>query len=112
MVPTLLLCVAIATPTSDAATPKPARSVADTMRLAAWCAERGHDDRAKELARDVVQVAPDHAGARALLGFVRVGDRWARARPAPDHARSLKTRVERDITPRQPAYPEEPIPLF
>jgi len=67
------------------------------MTLANWCAE--HNMQAQEIAHlyRVIQIAPNHSGARTRLGFQRVGatwvkrqDIWQGARDAEFVAQSVK----------------------
>jgi len=46
------------------------------FQLARWCQERGLKEEARAELLKVVAINPDHAGARALLGQVKVGDQW------------------------------------
>jgi len=94
MIPTLLLTFVLTCATSPG---EVVRSADDCVRLAEWCAARGHHAKADELARDAIALEKDHAAARARLGFVRVGDRWARKQAPPDHAATLKKVVDRDL---------------
>lgn len=52
----------------------------DTVRaqwaLAQWCREAGLAPEAQTHLKRVVELDPEHAEARALLGFRRVGDQW------------------------------------
>ena len=45
-------------------------------RLALWAKEKQLDHRARWLFEDILKRDPDHAGARAELGYRRVGTRW------------------------------------
>lgn len=65
-------------------------------KLAAWCGE--HQLRAEQLKhlRRVIELYPDHARARADLGYVRQGDQWIKQRSlkAPsDEERELRRRL-------------------
>ena len=46
------------------------------VELAKWCEGNALPDDAKKEWQTVVALAPDHAEARAKLGFVRFGDAW------------------------------------
>lgn len=62
-------------------------SAQEHFELSAWCA--GHQlqpQRRAHLTR-VLQLEPDHAAARAQLGFVHVDDRWVHAEESADAAR-------------------------
>ena len=48
-------------------------------QLALWCKERNmRKEMTKEL-KEVIKLNPDHEGARKLLGYHRLGDRWLTA---------------------------------
>ncbi|HWE40407.1 MAG TPA: polymorphic toxin-type HINT domain-containing protein [Isosphaeraceae bacterium] len=58
------------------------------FRLALWCEAHGlKAERLRHLALTVL-IDPDHAAARGLLGFVRDGDRWRKAKDVVDRARA------------------------
>jgi HEAT repeat protein len=44
--------------------------------LAQWCGEHGKPTEARHLYGKVIKLDPNHEGARAAMGQVRVGDRW------------------------------------
>jgi hypothetical protein len=46
------------------------------FQLVRWCQERGLKDEARAELLKVIATSPDHAGARALLGHVKVGGAW------------------------------------
>jgi hypothetical protein len=47
--------------------------------LAGWCHERGLKDARDFHWRQVLERQPDHAQARQILGYSRIGGRWVRA---------------------------------
>ena len=49
---------------------------AGLFRLAEWCSERGLGRQVRELCERVVEIDPDHEGARRRLGFRRFQGRW------------------------------------
>jgi hypothetical protein len=53
-----------------------ARDVAGRMALANYCRDHGMSAREHELLREVIELSPDHAEARARLGYVRDGGGW------------------------------------
>lgn len=53
-----------------------AKDAAQQVALADWCRDQGLRDREREHLKAVLGIDPDHAAARARLGFVRDGDRW------------------------------------
>jgi len=63
-------------------TNRSAKAAEDHYRLARWCEQRGHSERAEEQARLAIKEDPDHAGARALLGHAWTGKRWLPSDPA------------------------------
>jgi hypothetical protein len=46
------------------------------FQLARWCQGRGLKDEARAELLKVIATSPDHAGARALLGHVKVAGQW------------------------------------
>ncbi len=54
--------------------------------LGRWCDERGLHATAREHFREVLALDANHAGARAALGFIRVGDAWVDGRRATAQA--------------------------
>jgi hypothetical protein len=52
------------------------RDAAGWWALAQWAQQRGLPGSADEAARRVVDIAPEHAGARALLKQEKVGGAW------------------------------------
>lgn len=57
-------------------------------KLALWCEARGMTaERLKHLGMTIL-IDPDHAAARGLLGFVKDGDRWRRAKDVADRAKA------------------------
>jgi hypothetical protein len=44
--------------------------------LAQWCQEHQKPTQARQLYSKVIKLEPDHEGARAAMGQVKVGDRW------------------------------------
>lgn len=58
--------------------------------LARWARERGLEGSAAAAAQRVIELQPDHAGARALLGQERVGGAWLER----DEARRAQGLVE------------------
>jgi hypothetical protein len=53
-----------------------ARDVAGRIALANYCRDHGMGAREHELLREVIELSPDHAEARARLGYVRDGSAW------------------------------------
>ena len=53
-----------------------ARDVKGMMELAAWAREKGLGGRATELFRKVIQLDPDQAEARKVLGFEKFNGQW------------------------------------
>ncbi len=47
-----------------------------SYELALWARERGLTTRSQEQLRKVIELDPQHEGARKLLGFERIGERW------------------------------------
>lgn len=57
-----------------------APTVSDTVKaqfaLAAWCRDNGVSEGMRRHLKRVLELAPDHAEARALLGYQQVDGRW------------------------------------
>ncbi len=70
--------------------------------LATWCKEHRLPTKAQQYYNQTIKVDKDHEGARAALGFVRVGDRWVNKAYAP--AGSGKPAAAADA-PRRPTTP-------
>ena len=51
-------------------------TIEDHAKLAEWCRESGLMEERKIHLEAILKLDPDHAAARAALGFGRVGDRW------------------------------------
>jgi hypothetical protein len=51
-------------------------TLADHLELAQWCLEAGLNDQRRHHLGEVLKHDPDHAAARATLGFVRSGSGW------------------------------------
>lgn len=51
--------------------------------LAAWCDQQGMRGEQRKHLRRVIELDPDHEGARTALGFVRVNGIWIDGRTAP-----------------------------
>ncbi|MEW6742397.1 MAG: CAP domain-containing protein [Planctomycetota bacterium] len=51
-------------------------SADDQAGLAEWCRSRHLDDKMREHARRALEIDPDHATARRLLGYRRVAGEW------------------------------------
>ena len=49
------------------------------FQLARWCQERGLKEEAQAELLKVIGTSPEHAGARGLLGHVKVGGQWVDA---------------------------------
>lgn len=47
-----------------------------SYELALWARERGLTTRSQEQLRKVIELDPGHEGARKLLGFEKLGERW------------------------------------
>lgn len=62
------------------------------FQLAAWCDEHGLVSERRRHLRRTLELNPDHAAARAALGFVRVGSVWVDGRGGA--ARSGATAVQ------------------
>jgi hypothetical protein len=56
--------------------------------VACWAGQRGLPERRMELLSRVIQLDEDHPGARRLLGFVRIDERWYDFARAIELARS------------------------
>jgi hypothetical protein len=52
------------------------RDVAGRLALANYCRDYGMVAREQQLLREVIELAPDHAEARARLGYVQKDRRW------------------------------------
>jgi hypothetical protein len=52
------------------------RDVAGRLALANYCRDHGMVAREQQLLREVIELAPDHAEARARLGYVQKDRRW------------------------------------
>lgn len=59
------------------------------LELARWCLTRKLGDQARAHLTRLLDFVPDHAAARAALGYVRVGDRWV----GPAEIRRLEARA-------------------
>ncbi|MCX7804939.1 MAG: hypothetical protein N3A38_07080 [Planctomycetota bacterium] len=46
------------------------------FRLGQWAAERGMDAEARMAWREAIEADPEHAGARAALGYVKLDGKW------------------------------------
>jgi hypothetical protein len=55
---------------------KASDTVAGQLELAEWCQSRGLADQARAHLTRVLELEPDHAQARRLLGHRRVGESW------------------------------------
>lgn len=55
-------------------------TAAGNLELARWCLSRKMPDQARAHLTRLLEFVPDHAAARAALGYVRVGDNWMSAR--------------------------------
>jgi hypothetical protein len=62
------------------------RDVAGRLALANYCRDHGMAAREQQLLREVIELAPDHAEARARLGYVQKDGRWI------DHEQDLRER--------------------
>jgi hypothetical protein len=51
-------------------------TAAGNLDLARWCLSRKMHDQARAHLTRLLEFVPDHAAARAALGYVSVGDRW------------------------------------
>ncbi|MHC4916155.1 MAG: hypothetical protein ACYTGB_11765 [Planctomycetota bacterium] len=54
----------------------PEKDAAARLTLAEWCAREGLGNRREGLLREALDVDPENAEARKLLGYVRHNDRW------------------------------------
>jgi hypothetical protein len=80
-------------------------SSADSIfALADWCKEHRLPTKAQQYYNRVLKVDKDHEGARAALGFVRVGDKWVNKAFAPPGAGQSSS------SPDQPAAPRPTVP--
>lgn len=70
--------------------------------LGNWCKEHRLPTKAQQYYNQAIKVDKDHEGARAALGYVRVGDRWVNKAYAP--AGSGKSAAAADA-PRRPTTP-------
>jgi hypothetical protein len=52
------------------------KTAEDRYQLGLWCEEQKLPKRAEENFGKAIELDPDHAGARAKLGFVRYADQW------------------------------------
>jgi len=64
-------------------------TAAGHLDMAGWCASRKLFDQARAHLTRLLDFVPDHAEARAALGYVRVGDRWV----SPGEIRRLQARA-------------------
>jgi len=73
------------------------------LTLANWCAD--HKMRPQEVAHlyRVIQIAPNHPGARTRLGFQRVGARWVKRQDIWQGARDAKS-VAQAVKKWQPTF--------
>lgn len=55
-------------------------TAAGNLELARWCLSRKMHDQARAHLTRLLEFVPDHAAARAALGYVRVGDNWMSSR--------------------------------
>ena len=53
-----------------------ATDIEGRYRLGVWAKQKQLDQRARRLFEEILAREPDHAGARAELGYRRAGDRW------------------------------------
>ncbi len=58
------------------------------VELAKWAEEAGLEKESTEILKEVLRLAPDHAAARELLGFVRKDGKWIQASEAERAARA------------------------
>lgn len=61
-------------------------TAAGNLELARWCLSRKMPDQARAHLTRLLEFVPDHAAARAALGYVRLGDKWI----GPDEVRRLQ----------------------
>lgn len=59
------------------------RDATGFFQLATWCESRGLTEQARQLWGRVLKIDPDHAAARAKLGYERYGLEWRRAGETP-----------------------------
>ena len=100
--PTLLLLLAIPFAfgeTYDEEVKKTDQTSADQVfTLAQWCSENNMPSKARQHLFQVIKLDKDHAEARALLGQVKIGDRWV-----------AKNQLKEDQ--KAPAAGEKPLPV-
>lgn len=83
------------------------RDVERCYRVAVWCRERGHDQEMRAQARKVLALDIDHEGARTMLGFVRVDDRWVRSPVTSEWVTAFQESVNADL--RRLVSAEKPV---
>jgi hypothetical protein len=81
-------------------------SSADSVfALANWCKDHRLPTAATKYYNQVLKVDKDHDGARAALGFVRVGDRWVPKAFAPESAQHPAAAAGGEPEVRRPTVP-------
>ena len=65
-------------------------SVLGQWELAAWCLDNGYDQQGRAHLQRLLELSPDHAGARRLLGFRNMGGDWV----STTQVEQLSKRVE------------------
>lgn len=77
-------------------------SAEDRYRLGVWCRDHGFQDDARAAFQSVLALDPDHAGARAALGYAKIDGRWVSEDDAM-RARGLVKLGDRWVTPAEKA---------
>ena len=70
------------------------------VRLGAWLKELGRTSESQALAHQVLELEPEHAGAQALLGYVRFRGRWMTP-DAAKRAQGLEKHGDKWYTPAE-----------
>ncbi len=70
------------------------------------CLTRNMDEQARAHLTRVLDFAPDHAGAREALGFVRLGDKWLS--PAEIERMQQNAAFENKLDPKSTAKKSPP----
>ncbi len=84
------------------------QTAADQFALAQWCAKNGLRTEELEHLRETIKLDPDHAGARAALGFVHENGQWVKpskrppvdpaAKQAKKQAKAANDKVRKVVT--------------
>lgn len=88
-----------------------ARTVAELLQVAERCRAAGAGTLARRALERVLALEPDHAVARAGLGYRRDGDAWTLVPRAPQVRPDSSSRAERELVAALLANSPSPAPL-